>query len=475
MRWEPQAPVPCFNAFSREPCGMGPAYLQAQEEAGFDSSSLSDVSAMSAGADGRARYLQTPAQLRPSSEWVPQTPASREQPPSYDGRRPAAEAVPAGPRMEGRRLFAPESARMPSQTQLTGINFKDEYVIDGQEIALGQRGKIPTPARSQRGMPGAGTREIAIQANRQSIDGHALRAGDSQGSAPAGQAATQAGGRQHRLVSIIRRNGAPSALDEDEEDTAAAPPPDSSRTWSDRGVRPVSEVQYPEASPELAGPAKGGRPATWQGRAAMAQALSQAITDEMAELERAWQLEEPDAKGRTEHVVAVSLRKIAKKAEKAGVTQALLPSASPDMSLTGVKQSAERDDGLQARCARLEAELAEADARLASLSSAGDREAAGEPQSSREALGKVVASLSAQAGAEGGDDEATGTVDEQATPFEAWLQRLAGVDAALRRQHAQLEDSRQELEERERAAAAHAFSHLPAGALDGIGALMVVP
>lgn len=412
---------PRFGAYSREPY-QGPGAYQggpgAYQDFGYDESE-SDMSALHG-------TVRTPAQLRPSSEWVPETPASREQPPGYDGR-PAEQPAGYGRGPINRQLFA--QAPMPSRTQPFDVDFKDDYIIDGQELATGQRGKIPTPARSNR------AREIAIQTNRQSIDGHAQQAAAEKG---------------RRLGSIMRRNGAPGIQTEDDEDEGPSGP-----------MKPVSEVQYPQADVAVLGSTESQGPTTWQGRAAMAQGLSQAIAEEMAELEHAWRLDEAEGKNSTEHVVAATLRKIAKKAEKAGVTQALLPS-----------KSAEEDASTQARCKRLQAEIAQADARLTSLGYLGDRADDTTEKSCREALCKVVASLSAEAEMEG-EDEVTGVV-EQPVSFEMWLQRLAAVDAALRRQQAQLEDSRQELEERERTAIAKSFAHLPGGALDGVSALMAV-
>jgi len=133
----------------------------------------------------------------------------------------------------------------------------------------------------------------------------------------------------------------------------------------------LQNLRYPTAC--------DGTSVDWQSVAAgfrgapLAEALSAVVSEEFAELERAWGLNSASAgEGQLEQVVTSCLKKMAKRAEHACVVKAL---AAP-LPLAPSKQPSADLGDLEARCKRLEEDAGAARERLADLRIAARHEGA---------------------------------------------------------------------------------------------------
>lgn len=345
--------------------------------------------------------------------------------------------------------------------------------------------EVATPARSdwrRRSCPRR-RRDMAVQANRQSIDQHAMRRARADSASPPrrdamsdgedGHGRSRSAGAEHRtmaaaacspirpgpcrprLVSIIRRNGVPD--DEGEVETA----PGSG------GQKVVAlPVEYPRLQRESA-------EATWQppeglgGRAAMAVVLSEAVSEELAALRQAWGVgcsaaSADGARGKkpVEDAYYDCLKNIAKKAEHKCVMQALQTVEQPDATLPGSAPPGSGEAAaLEERRAKLEAELAKADERLAALrdldadvsrTSDGGADGCGAEELMRE-LGEIGVGPAR-------DLESDAAFKGRA---EQGLAKLGLIDLWLNGTLSKLGEIRDDLDRRERAASKRAFSHMP--------------
>jgi len=417
--------------------------------------------------------LHTPAQLQPAQQWSPRTPAMDEEPPPYDaGLELSALPLPGTLRPAPR---PPEARRAPMQTQpcIAGIPAGMDFVTGGQDLSQ-MHARLPTPSRSQRRPPGLvgpkhgmeaavvhEVRDAAVQVNRHSIDGHASRAcGGCQAPEPE-KTWREAPGRS-RLASIIRSRGAP-------EDECAAATPGTNRNA-------ICSLQYPGPGPRPAACEASPpdvRLRSWQGRASLAQALSKAVSEELAELTAAWGLGAPGGERRLEEVVAKKLRCIALRGKRACVVQALRPRASTQGG-TGaseeVDNGVEQEEDLRMQCKQLEAEIAAVDERIIGLKAIDAEIDQVREAEECEHIRQLVAKLSAGGGE--GSTSPRAALPASGPELEQCLQRLALVDLWFQRTFEQLEDVERGLDEREREASQRAFAHLPSEALDRQRALM---
>jgi len=398
--------------------------------------SFSDVSSVIADDS----LLNTPAQLRPLDSWVPQTPAEGADPPPYQEHvawlpPPSACASSLLEPVQLAKLFKQSTGRCSGSrfraggqegTQPTGSGIPEgaDYFLEGG-VELTPCGRIPTPSRSQR--------HVAVQANRRSIDGHA--------GAPASPPSAQqpAGASRSRLASIIRSNGAP-----EEEGTLSAP----ATARCD-----IRSLQYPKVAAGPGAAADERQPGSWEGRVALSEALSEAVTDEFEELQRAWSLGAADGDPRVENV-AKTLRKVAARAERACVVEALQPWAAAE-GPTGAEVADEEE-----RLRELEAEISVVDERLDSM-----REAQADISQVKEAapcetISRLVAQLSVL------ESNVASMAAVGAQELHECLQQLGCVEGWFERAFNHLEEAERDLTEREYEASQRAFTQFPGEALD---------
>lgn len=323
-----------------------------------------------------------------------------------------------------------------------------------------------------------------------------------------------------RLISIIRRSGAPysddlgpesiagrdpSAASDNMATDGAAPPagsadaPRSARTsTSESGVMfDLGDLVYPTfaSRPGSEAPMARQRPTTWRGRAALAQAVSEGISSEFEALAESWGLDHwrGAAKGPSAEraqpadprmtAVAVWLSKVARQAERACVLSALQPLSGASTATDEEELGAyDEDTRLEARCAQLEAEKATANERLAELQDLeadlaeqqrrlGALDGSGGAADTCRDLQELTARISQEAASAEDDAAASRAAQEVAEDLRQCHQRLALMDMYLNRTLTGLDGTRRELAERERAAAEQGFSHLPGGGPNGLRAL----
>jgi len=135
----------------------------------------------------------------------------------------------------------------------------------------------------------------------------------------------------------------------------------SARTWT--GIS-LLELKYPKNTPTMSPffaelMPKSIEKQEMQPSQLSSIALSFAIAEEMAELDRAWHMHQEDGESRVEQRVGACLKKIAQRMEKAYATQSL------DSSKAGVAD----------RCAELEAKIAATDQRISAMRSFDPRPA----------------------------------------------------------------------------------------------------
>mmetsp|Transcript_134483 Transcript_134483/g.287725 ORF Transcript_134483/g.287725 Transcript_134483/m.287725 type:complete len:596 (+) Transcript_134483:69-1856(+) len=443
--------------------------------------SFGDISAVVCHSEEATETLRMPAQLRPTSQWEPATPCGGEEPPAYDAfpvirpsRAPGILAPPPGrPQVES----VAEEKRRVAQVELPP--WTQYYADQDGRKRLGQRGactqpfasapgedfvyggldisrfeRLPTPVRScysgGAGGTAVGHQDAAVQANRHSIDGHnsAAAAAAADHSDVAKEPTTR-----KRLASIIRQTGAPQHYGDDSAGIDAGSPAKNIRVSgaSSAGDRHLRELRYPEAiipmDVEGGHGGAGSVPvAAWQGRVKLAQVTSAAISEEVAELERAWGLGgSTDDEKRAEQVMALFLRKIAKFCGKACVMEALKPAAVGATALPEAPQdSAAQHD--------LEAEIIAAEERIATLKRIEEElEQANEAEVMCKDVQEVVESLCSGSGM---PPPAELEAAEGAGRLEQCIQRLAVADLWVHHTVQKLKDYDRDCAEREHAVAA---------------------
>lgn len=345
-------------------------------------------------------------------------------------------------------------------------------------------GLIPTPSRSQRstrlcagadrGVWHGAARDVqhvAVQANRESIDGHARRPTPGW-STPAEQGVrpsiSSRGGHDGHLVRawpLFPRGDAARLAGSGDMLT----PPGSARSS-------IGQLRYPRLRREVGSLAAGGavaalsgrRPGSWGCRRALAQALSEAISEEFAELERTWSLGTPGGELRVEEVTAKHLRQIATKVERKCVLQVMMRPASTEWEAGHAEE--EDLEELQRQCKQLEAEIAVVDERLDGLNAMeANRSLVFRAADPSQSVSKLVAQLSTPGVGAGPAAEAPAPTCGE---FDQCLQRLALIDLWFRRTFEQLEEAERGLAEREYEVAQCAFSQLPGEAVDPQRALL---
>lgn len=382
---------------------------------------------------------------------------------------------------------------------------KDTFVFGGEEVK--RPGRIPTPARSRRpgcweaassggapvtrrpekggsaaaaSVPAVGRQQVdaAVQVNRTSLDGcPSVQPSRRPSPNPEGVRPEAEGGAGVHCSDV---------------GDAAAGGSGSSAAGTPRGLLPdgtgeagnsldIGDLLYPAPDRGLRRPApREAEPeclASWEGRTAMARALTEAVSAEFEELDEAWELggEEDEQLRPTERAVASFLRKVARRAERACVLQVLRPSSALSAAQ---EEDAPEEAELEARRAALEASVAAADSRLARLADlaqdlAEQRRRGGGTLGTEacEDLREVTAHLSREVNdCEEGSAAAQGALEASAE-LQQCAQRLALLELYLQRTLVSLEERRQDLAERERAVASQAFAHLPGGGPDGLRAL----
>lgn len=253
---------------------------------------------------------------------------------------------------------------------------------------------------------------------------------------------------------------------------------------SDTGRRNfIERLEYPEI-PHNPKPGSALSSGSLGRRAAMAQALSEAISEELAGLRGAWGInqvagrvvcaEGAEEKPSFKEAVYGCLRHIAKRVERACVVKALQLSEDCETLPGYVALPDAGESALEARRAQLEAEIAKTDERIRCLQNMGEeflqlRQAGfhGHDVAGQQSLvTRLAAPIS----------DTSASTDVNATAFrgqlEQGLQRLALVDLWLSGTLSKLEDVKFQLEQRERAASARAASHLPGAEPDPRRALL---
>lgn len=450
--------------------------------------SFGDVSTVMCHSEEATGALRMPAQFRPASEWEPATPCGGEEPPAYEAPpvvrptcAPGLLAPPPGRSQEGcKRLGKRGACTQPFASAI--VNGGEEFVYGGQEI--GQYTRVPTPVRAcySGGAAGvvAGTavghRDAAVQANRHSIDGHCSAAAAAAEDPGVAKEPTT----RKRLASLIRQTGAPHDDGNGGVGIDAGSPAKNSRvSGASSAGGGLRELRYPKVvvPMDCEGGDGGADPApvvAWQGRVTLAQAMSAAVAEEVAELERAWRLDggSIDCEMRAEKVVAQCLRKIAKRSEKACVMEALKPAAGEAMAALG---SAPPEGGSPAQH-DLEAELIAAEERIAALKRIeGELAKANEAEVMCKDVQELVEKLSSNrilAGS-GPGVPPLGELEagEAAGRLEQCLQRVAVADLWVHHTVAKLEDYDRDCAERERAAAGKAWARSGEGPVAAAAAL----
>lgn len=238
-------------------------------------------------------------------------------------------------------------------------------------------------------------------------------------------------GRQ-RLASIIARTGAPT--DPDVVFTEERVASETATMMCDSNN--VEELVYPVFTPGLPSESPFQELTAQPGRTSAALALSWAITEELAQLESMWSLGAQGGGSQRQKAFASILHSITKRVERVGVVQALTP-------LVTARKSPSAD------CARLEAELAATESRLAKLKETEMKlSQACEPglSSTCQFAASICSNIDTR--------EASGLTEQN-------LQRLMLVELWLQNIHAKIEDMESSLVGRQHEALLGAFKHLP--------------
>jgi len=346
-----------------------------------------------------------------------------------------------GGQMRQMRSTWRQPPRVQAQEHEEWTGHKQDFVEGGQEL---RSGRIPTPARAQSLQRQTAVKEISVQTNRQSIDGHA---------AEAARAATQGSARRE----------APAR-----EERAAG----STGSNSNRGTR-FRDLVYPAMARHVdSGPSQHvDRPR--DSRQLLVQALTSAVGTETSALDEAWDIGVPGGEQRLEEAVAAQLKKICEKSLRACVLKTLR--RQPILAeAAGSVAAAQEVEALELRKEQLEAEVKASEERLQRI---GDLDA--EVQNSfrqnrapRECLQALVQQLSDEAAADTSMDYAAAGIEEG---HDQCLQRLGLVDLWLYRTVTELEEAKADLKEREQVMATRAFAHFPEQAVSAQMALSRLP
>jgi len=316
---------------------------------------------------------------------------------------------------------------------------KQDFVEGGQEL---RSGRIPTPARAQSLQRQTAVKEISVQTNRQSIDGHA---------AEAARAAAQGSARRE----------APAR----EEDRAAG----STGSISNRGSR-FRDLVYP-AMARQPPPQPVDRPT--DSRQLLVQALTSAVGTETSALDEAWDIGVPGGEQRLEEAVAAQLKKVCEKALRACVLKTLR--RKPILAeAAGSVAAAQEVEALELRKEQLEAELRAGEERLQRISAldAEVQQSFRQNRAPRECLQALVQRLQDEAAADTSFEYAPAGIEEG---HDQCLQRLGLVDLWLYRTVTELEEAKADLKEREQVTATRAFAHFPGQAVSAQMALSRLP
>lgn len=349
-------------------------------------------------------------------------------------------------------------------------------VVGTQTVEGMCHGRIPTPARAPSSLG---------ETSREDVSGGGLIRDAA--------ASILGGARRRRLHSIIGCTGVPHVDSEAPSvdgslassprsssgplpstipSTASSTAPNTARETATRGR--IKELVYPVLPGIQGDRVKAAlsqeRLSSCTDRRAMAPLLSRAVSTEIRELERAWGAgaQRSAAEGnkrRLETLVVESLKRLCVKPVRLCTQKALMP----DFGLEGSSADAE------ARCARLEAELAAREQRIRSLKD--DEAAHSEPSL---AINAGVSELAQRLAADGDGAEASGggggaRAREVLGLLERTLQRSIVVEDFVRESAEKLCKARVATEERERAVSKTAWTHLPAGRPDALLSLARMP
>lgn len=314
----------------------------------------------------------------------------------------------------------------------------------------------PTPTRGS-------TREAGIQCGvyaRQSMDAHADRAKRAVRDARQGRQGHQ---------STMQHHGVPADADE----ALTPPPPEGSSRGrrSAMGISRLEDLQYPVRAVACSQSFPVELQASDRSsREKLSQALTAAVGKELDALDEAWGLGGVGPR-RLEEDVAEILKAIASRAERRCVLQ-LLRHRLPEPAETAVHS--EQVATLEERCARLEAEIAAADASLDQLDDFErdiDASSLGQGEDDR-GLKEILTPYFEEAQR---DAPGTSSSSSLRDGLEQWKQQLAISELWLRRTREELYDDQAQLEDRENSVTSKAFAHLLGGVANGHSALSQIP
>lgn len=202
-------------------------------------------------------------------------------------------------------------------------------------------------------------------------------------------------------------------------------------------------------------------------RAMMTQAFSAAAAEEMRALGELWQLRSIEGQKCLEEAVARAMKHICRRAERSCVLKALRQSvASKDLSEAA--QLSDEELQLEAQIASLQRQVDASKGRLKKLEQMeanAEHLASHEPNTLKELLHQIAEEV---------PEPISGEMEVD-SGLEPSLERLGLVSAWLQRTLSQLQEAREELAEKEKAAAACAFLHLKDEAPNGQSALARLP
>jgi len=419
--------------------------------------------------------FDTPAQLRDSDDWSVHAPPTDDQPPQYvdngypnlscgvthasssiepvvlESRfRQASSQLHSGARSALARCVKPTqpSCRMP-----------EEWVDNGQEcfdhsVNLSQIGQIPTPARANRRAAEAPStdklsrtkcQDVAIQVNRESMDGHAQRR----------RQLLEDQSMQSGRADPVRTTGA--GLD---VSTDSALRGDRSARGGNRNSS-MAQLRYPEFTfPDC----RVARPDSIQERRiALLQILTQSVSADLKELRHAWGL---NTSGQCQNIQQAhyyrQLEKLSRCIEKKCTKELMVLPEQME------QQEAATNEEWQRAIETLEADIAATEKRMAGGSELVQR------NSGNEATDCTVEDLVTEIRNAMGQDLAGGLDMLEKLKGCQWVMQLSILDIWFRQLFNHYRDTERGLEEREREASSRAFAHLPGGTAEPRRALLAL-
>jgi len=202
-------------------------------------------------------------------------------------------------------------------------------------------------------------------------------------------------------------------------------------------------------------------------RAMMAQAFSAAAAEEMKALGNCWQLRNIQGQKRLEEAVARALKHICRRAERSCVLKALRHTVvQRAKDVAEAARLSDEEMQLEAEIASLQRQVDASSERLKALDhleANAHQLASPKADTLKELIQQIEAELPNFSGME--VDSGLDIFLESLGLVKAWLQRTLG----------QLQEAREELAEKEKAAASCAFLHLPDEAPNGQSALARLP